>query len=160
MEKPDLYHLMQLALEEAEKGFLEGEVPVGAIIASLEGDRVIARAHNRPLALNDPTAHAEILAMREAGLFCENYRLINTLLVVTVEPCLMCMGAAINARISRLVFGAKDPKAGAAISLFNLAAENRLNHKIAVEHGIMAEECQGLIRSFFSARRGSKLSEG
>jgi tRNA(adenine34) deaminase len=159
MEQPDLYRLMQLALEEAEKGFLEGEVPVGALVATM-GGQVIAKAHNRPIALNDPTAHAEILAIREACLFYRNYRIINTLLVVTVEPCLMCMGAAINARIGRLVFGASDAKGGAAGSLYNLADDSRLNHRIAVAPGIRAEECRSLIQKFFSARRGKKISEG
>jgi tRNA(adenine34) deaminase len=148
----DLYHLMRQALEEAEKGLSVGEVPVGAVLAGPDG-QIVARAHNQPITLQDPTAHAEILAIRKAGLFFENYRLNNTLLVVTIEPCLMCMGAVINARIARLVFGTPDPKAGAAGSLYNLAADRRLNHGIEVIPGIMEEECRELIGGFFRPRR-------
>jgi tRNA(adenine34) deaminase len=150
---PDLYHLMKEALKEAKKGFENGEVPVGAVLAGPDGE-IVSRAHNQPISLNDPTAHAEILVMREAGLFYENYRLTDTLLVVTVEPCLMCMGAAINARISGLVFGASDAKAGAAGSVYNLAADSRLNHGIEVTSGIMEEECRALMQEFFKTRRG------
>ena len=149
---PDLYHLMKEALKEAKKGFKSGEVPVGAVLAGPDG-QIVARAHNQPISLNDPTAHAEILVMRKAGLFYRNYRLTDTLLIVTVEPCLMCMGAAINARISGLVFGAFDPRAGAAGSVYNLAADSRLNHSIEVTSGIMEEECRDLIQDFFKIRR-------
>ena len=148
----DLYDLMGLALREAERGFSRGEVPVGAVVATPNG-QIVAKAHNQPIALKDPTAHAEILAMRKAGLSYRNYRLNNTLLVVTIEPCLMCMGAAINARIDRLVFGAADPKAGAVHSLYRLAADKRLNHRIEVVSGIMEEECLALMQNFFRARR-------
>ncbi|MEA2039937.1 MAG: tRNA adenosine(34) deaminase TadA, partial [Thermodesulfobacteriota bacterium] len=149
----DPYYLMRQALAEAEKAFLKGEVPVGAVLAGPEG-QIIAKAHNQPIGLNDPTAHAEILAMREVGLILKNYRLNNAILVVTIEPCLMCMGAAVNARIARLIFGALDPKAGAAGSLYNLAADIRLNHEINVMSGIMEEECRALMQEFFRARRG------
>ena len=118
----DLYQLMKQALVEAEKGYAEGEVPVGAVLATQEGE-LIAGAHNQPITLNDPSAHAEILVMRKAGLALENYRLTNTILVATIEPCLMCMGAALHARIAQVVFGAADPKAGAAGSVYNLAAD-------------------------------------
>ena len=148
----DLFHLMKQALSEAEKGSSMGEVPVGAVLASPEG-QIVAKAYNQPIALGDPTAHAEILAIRKAGLFFRNYRLNNTTLVVTLEPCLMCMGAAINARIARLVFGTVDPKAGAAVSLYNLAEDKRLNHRIEVVSGIMEEECRSLIQNFFRVRR-------
>ena len=148
----DLFHLMKQALSEAEKGSSMGEVPVGAVLASPEG-QIVAKAYNQPIALGDPTAHAEILAIRKAGLFFRNYRLNNTTLVVTLEPCLMCMGAAINARIARLVFGTVDPKAGAAVSLYNLAEDKRLNHRIEVVSGIMEEECRSLIQDFFRVRR-------
>jgi tRNA(adenine34) deaminase len=148
----DLFHLMKQALSEAEKGSSMGEVPVGAVLASQEG-QIVAKAYNQPIALGDPTAHAEILAIRKAGLFFRNYRLNNTTLVVTLEPCLMCMGAAINARIARLVFGTVDPKAGAAVSLYNLAEDKRLNHRIEVVSGIMEEECRSLIQDFFRVRR-------
>ena len=154
----DLSHLMKQALSEAEKGSSMGEVPVGAVLASPEG-QIVAKAYNQPIALGDPTAHAEILAIRKAGLFFRNYRLNNTTLVVTLEPCLMCMGAAINARIARLVFGTVDPKAGAAVSLYNLAEDKRLNHRIEVVSGIMEEECRSLIQDFFRERRRKPLSQ-
>ena len=149
---PDLYHLMKEALKEAEKGLTRGEIPVGAVLAGPDG-QIVAKAHNQPIALNDPTAHAEILALRKAGLVLRNYRLNNTILVVTVEPCLMCMAAAINARIARLVFGADDPKGGAAGSLYNLASDNRLNHRIEITSGIMEKECRTLMQEFFRIRR-------
>ena len=151
----DLFHLMGQALNEAKKGVSEGGVPVGAVLATQEGE-IVARAHNQPRTLNDPSAHAEILVMRKAGLALENYRLTNTILVVTIEPCLMCMGAALHARIAQVVFGATDPKAGAAGSVYNLAADERLNHRIEVTPGIMENECQTLMQNFFKARRGSK----
>lgn len=146
---------MQEALSEAEKGLVAGEVPVGAVLADPDG-QIVARAHNQPITLQDPTAHAEILVMRKAGLFFENYRLNNTLLVVTIEPCLMCMGAAVNARIARLAFGAPDPKGGAAGSLYNLASDKRLNHEIEVIPGIMEQDCRELIGGFFQGRREKK----
>jgi tRNA(adenine34) deaminase len=149
---PDLYHLMKEALKEAEKGLTRGEVPVGAVLAGSDG-QIVAKAHNQPIALNDPTAHAEILVLRKAGLVLRNYRLNNTILVVTVEPCLMCMAAAINARIARLVFGSDDPKGGAAGSLYNLASDNRLNYRIEITSGIMEKECRTLMQEFFRIRR-------
>jgi tRNA(adenine34) deaminase len=148
----DLFYLMKQALSEAEKASSMGEVPVGAVLASPEG-QIVAKACNQPIALGDPTAHAEILAIRKAGLFFRNYRLNNVTLVVTLEPCLMCMGAAIHARIARLVFGTVDPKAGAAVSLYNLSEDKRLNHRIEVVSGIMEEECRSLIQDFFRGRR-------
>ena len=153
--QPDFYHLMRQALSEAEKGLLEQEVPVGAVLATKTGE-IVASAHNRPIALNDPSAHAEILVMRKAGLVLQNYRLPHTILVATIEPCPMCMGAALNARIAQVVFGATDPKAGAAGSIFNLAADDRLNHRIEVIPGIMEKECRILMQDFFKTRRGSK----
>jgi len=149
---PDPYDLMKEALREAEKGFSRGEVPVGAILAGPDG-QVVAKAHNQLIALKDPTAHAEVLVLRKAGIFYQNYRLNNTLLLVTIEPCLMCMGAAVNARVARLVFGANDPKAGAAGSIYNLAVDKRLNHRIEVISGIMEEECRALMQAFFRVRR-------
>lgn len=149
---PDLYRLMKEALKEAERGLTKGEVPVGAVLAGSDG-QIVARAHNQPIALNDPTAHAEILALRKAAQVLRNYRLNNTILVVTVEPCLMCMAAAINARISRLAFGADDPKGGAAGSLYNLASDDRLNHRIEITSGIMEKECRTLMQEFFRIRR-------
>ena len=149
---PDPYDLMKEALREAEKGFSRGEVPVGAILAGPDG-QVVAKAHNQLIALKDPTAHAEVLVLRKAGIFYQNYRLNNALLLVTIEPCLMCMGAAVNARVARLVFGANDPKAGAAGSIYNLAVDKRLNHRIEVISGIMEEECRALMQAFFRVRR-------
>ena len=149
---PDLYCLMKEALKEAEKGLKSGEVPVGAVLAGSDG-RIVAKAHNQPISLNDPTAHAEILTLRKAGLALRNYRLNNTVLVVTVEPCLMCMAAAMHARIPVLAFGAHDPKGGAAGSLYNLATDSRLNHRIEVTSGIMEEASRILMQDFFRARR-------
>ncbi len=148
----DLYYLMRQALNEAKKAYSEGEVPVGAVLATQKGE-IIAGAHNQPIALNDPSAHAEIMVMRQAGSALKNYRLTNTVLAVTIEPCLMCMGAALNARVAQLVFGAADPKAGAAGSIYNLASDEHLNHRIDVVPGILEEECRTLIQSFFRARR-------
>ena len=150
----DLYYLMTQAILEAEEAFSGGEVPVGAVLAAQDG-RIIARAHNQPIRLKDPTAHAEILALRKGGAVCNNYRLNGTILVVTIEPCLMCMGAAINARIARIVFGAHDPKAGAAGSLYDLNKDDRLNHRVEVTAGIMEEECRALMKGFFQNRRGN-----
>lgn len=143
---------MQAALAEAQQGFDEGEVPVGAVLAASTGE-IIARDHNRPIALNDPTAHAEVLVLKKAGEVLKNYRLPGTILVVTIEPCVMCMGAALHARIDCLVFGAKDPKAGAAGSLYNLAADERLNHRVKIVVGVMERECRSLMQAFFKTRR-------
>jgi tRNA(adenine34) deaminase len=151
--QPDLNYLMRQALDEATKGLSEGEVPVGAVLANLDGN-ILARAHNQPIALHDPSGHAEILALRRAGSVLKNYRLSDTILVVTIEPCLMCMAAAISARIKRLVFGAPDPKAGAAGSVYDIAADERLNHRIEVISGVMEDECRILMQDFFIARRG------
>lgn len=150
----DLYQLMSEALSEAKAAFEMGEVPVGAVLTDHDG-RIIARAHNQSVALNDPTAHAEMLVMRKAAAVRHNYRLTQTVLVVTIEPCPMCMGAALQARITRLVFGAPDPKWGAAGSLYNLAADSRLNHRMEVTSGIMEQECRGLMQAFFQTRRGT-----
>jgi tRNA(adenine34) deaminase len=124
---------------------------VGALIA-MDG-RIVARAHNRPIALNDPTAHAEILAIRAAGAALKTYRLIGATLYVTLEPCTMCVGALINARIARLKFGARDPKAGAAGSVYDIGRDGRLNHRIEVYPGLMQAQCAALLEQFFAARR-------
>ena len=139
-------------MAEAEEAFSKGEVPVGAVVAGPDS-QILARAHNQPIALKDPTAHAEILALRRAGAACGNYRLNGCILIVTIEPCLMCMGAAIHARIARLVFGASDPKTGAAGSIYNLGKDERLNHRIEVTSGIMEDSCQALMTRFFRTRR-------
>jgi tRNA(adenine34) deaminase len=147
--------LMDKALLEAKKGFGEGEVPVGAVVAGPDGN-IIACAHNQPIGLNDPTAHAEILAMRKAGEALRNYRLNNLTLFVTIEPCLMCVGAAIHSRISTIVFGAYDLKGGAAGSLYNPAIDTRLNHRIKIISGVRGKECGDLLRDFFKSRRSQK----
>ncbi len=155
MDQSDYDLLMEQALIEAKKGFDEGEVPIGAVVAGPEGS-IIAWAHNQPIGLNDPTAHAEILALRTAGEAVKNYRLNELTLVVTIEPCLMCIGAAVHSRISTLVFGAFDPKGGAAGSLYNPANDVRLNHRIEIISGIRERECGDLLRDFFRSRRNSK----
>ena len=149
----DLYYLMMEAVEEARAALAEGEVPVGAVLAGPDAG-ILARAHNRPIALNDPTAHAEILALRRGAEVLGNYRLNGCSLVVTIEPCPMCMGAAVHARIARVVFGAFDPKTGAAGSLYDLGRDARLNHRIEIVPGIMQGACQDLMRRFFRERRG------
>ncbi len=148
----DLYQLMRVALKEAKIAMGQGEVPVGAVVAAGDGT-VLASAHNMPINLNDPTAHAEILALREAASKVGNYRLVDMILISTIEPCLMCMGAALQARIGHLVYGASDPKAGAAGSLFDLSSDRRLNHAIKVTSGVMEAECRSLIQEFFRAKR-------
>lgn len=150
---------MREALQEAEKAFQEGEVPVGAVLCDESGE-IVARAHNRPIALCDPTAHAEILALRAGASHHGNYRLTKSTLVVTIEPCLMCMGAALNARICRLVFGASDPKSGAAGSLFNLGEDSRLNHRVEIVSGVLEAECRHLMQAFFRVRRSGNDKAG
>ncbi|MFQ6038207.1 MAG: tRNA adenosine(34) deaminase TadA [Candidatus Aminicenantales bacterium] len=142
---------MQAALEEALKAQSLGEVPVGAVVVA--GAEVLARGHNRPISDLDPTAHAEIMAIREACRAEKNYRLQGCDLYVTLEPCAMCLGAAVQARIRRLVFGARDPKSGAVESVFVLPV-SRLNHRIEIRGGILAEECGQMLASFFETRRG------
>src|ERR1041385_5581939 len=142
---------MDMALEEAKKAADAGEVPVGAVIV-VEGV-VIARGFNQPIGLNDPTAHAEISALRAAGDFQRNYRLSNATMYCTVEPCMMCAGAMIHARVARLVFGTSDPKAGSAGSIYNVLTDPRLNHRVDVVSGIRAEECANLLLDFFAKRR-------
>lgn len=151
----DLFHAMGWALEEARKAYAAGEIPVGAVLLDAEGD-LLARDHNRSIALHDPTAHAEILVLRQAGTLVRNYRLTKTCLVVTLEPCLMCMGAALHARVGTLAFGALDPKAGAAGSLYSLHADPRLNHRMEVLPGILGEACGALLQEFFKNRRRRK----
>ena len=143
---------MKEALQEAARAFDEGEVPVGAVIVDPAG-AVVARAHNQPISLNDPCAHAEILALRQAGIFYRNYRIEGATLVVTAEPCLMCIGAAMHARVARLVFGVLDPKWGAAGSLYKVPEDLRLNHRMEVISGVLAEECLKLLQNFFRMRR-------
>ena len=143
---------MKLALSEAKKASEKAEVPIGAVLVSQAGD-ILAASHNQTISFNDPTAHAEILVLRKAAHQTQNYRLLNTILYVTIEPCVMCMGALVHARISRLVYGAKDPKWGAAGSLYNLADDIRLNHRVEVIEGICEDDCRALMQNFFRSKR-------
>jgi tRNA(adenine34) deaminase len=143
-------YFMRMALSEAESALESGEVPVGAVI-TMEG-RVLAKTHNSPILMKDPTAHAEILAIREAADRIENYRLYGTTLYVTIEPCVMCAGAIIHARIERLVFGATDPKGG-ALSIYNMFSDRKLNHFIEVTGGVLKEKCGEILSRFFREKR-------
>jgi tRNA(adenine34) deaminase len=151
MERTAAERWMLEALEEARRAEAEGEVPVGAIV--LINEKVVGRGHNHSIRSHDPTAHAEVLALRHAAHSMRNYRLPGSILVVTVEPCMMCVGAMIHARVDELIFGAADPKAGAVRSVFQMANVPQLNHQIAVTPGVLAEECGGLLRAFFESRR-------
>ena len=142
---------MQLALDLATQAALNGEVPVGAIV--VKDGVVIGRGSNAPVGLHDPTAHAEIIAMREAATYLGNYRLVDCTLYVTLEPCAMCSGAMQHARIARLVYGASDPKTGACGSVVNLMSEPKLNHHTEVLGGVLAEQCGAVLTTFFKQRR-------
>ena len=142
---------MGLALEQARLGDAAGEVPVGAVVV-LDG-RVIGRGHNRVIAASDPTAHAEVVALRDAAQAVRNYRLAGADLYTTVEPCPMCCGAAVNARVTRVVYGAADPKAGAARTLYRLLDDPRLNHQVTVVAGVRSAECGALLSEFFQKKR-------
>jgi tRNA(adenine34) deaminase len=142
---------MARALELAREAEVAGEVPVGAVIVK-EGT-IIAEGWNRPIGTHDPSAHAEMIAMRAAAAALQNYRLLDTTLYVTLEPCAMCAGAMVHARVKRLVFAATDPRAGAAGSVFNIAQHTALNHRIQVEEGVLRDECSALLRGFFQQRR-------
>lgn len=142
---------MQLALELAQQGANAGEVPVGALV--VKDGEIVGRGFNAPISGVDPSAHAEMVAMREAARKLGNYRLVGCTLYVTLEPCVMCTGAIQHARIARLVFGASDPKTGACGSVVNLMAEKKLNHHCEVTSGVLAPECGGVLSRFFAARR-------
>jgi tRNA(adenine34) deaminase len=142
---------MRVALAEAREAALVGEVPVGAVLM-LEG-REMARAGNRTLTDNDPTAHAEVIALRRAAALTGNHRLTGATLYVTIEPCAMCAGAMIQARVTRLVYGADDPRGGAVRSCFQLLDSTKLNHRLEVTSGVLADECATVLQSFFAARR-------
>jgi tRNA(adenine34) deaminase len=142
---------MKMALEEAEKAGQGGEIPVGAVL--LKGDQVLAKDHNRCVELNDPTAHAEILVLRKGGKILRNYRLNETVLYVTVEPCPMCVSAMVHGRVGRLVYGVSEPKFGAVESKFRLMSDNGLNHKVEVDRGILEKECGEILKAFFRERR-------
>jgi tRNA(adenine34) deaminase len=143
---------MAIALAEARKAYALEEVPVGAVLVDADAT-VVACAHNRTRIDCDPTAHAEIQALRHASTKLGNYRLLNTTLYVTVEPCVMCMGAIVHARLARLVFGATDPKWGGAVSLYQVGDDPRLNHRVAIAAGVLEAECRELIQKFFRERR-------
>lgn len=142
---------MRHALELARHAEAEGEVPVGAVL--VKDDVLIAEGWNQPVGINDPTAHAEIMVLRAGASSIRNYRLLDTTLYVTLEPCVMCAGAIINARVKRVVYGADDPKAGAAGSVFDTLISGRLNHNVLVEAGLMAPECGEMLTAFFKKRR-------
>ena len=148
---------MKMALEEAEKAGARGEVPVGAVL--LKGGQVLARDHNRCIELSDPTAHAEILVLRKGGEILRNYRLNGTAMYVTAEPCPMCVSAMVHGRISRLVFGASEPKFGAVESKFRLLSDKDMNHKVKVERGILEKECGEILKVFFRERRGRESNK-
>jgi tRNA(adenine34) deaminase len=143
---------MELALAEAQLAWEAGEVPIGAVVVAAAGV-LIGRGHNQPIATQDPTAHAEIMALRQAAARVGNYRLPGSTLYVTIEPCIMCVGAMLQARVQRLVFGATDPKGGAVVSLYRLADDPRLNHRIEVVAGVAAEAARTMLQEFFRERR-------
>jgi tRNA(adenine34) deaminase len=149
MEPHDTY--MRAALNEAREAFEAGEVPVGAVVV-LDGD-IVGRGFNQPIRANDPTAHAEMVALRAAARSLGNYRLVGTTMYVTIEPCLMCVGAMVHARVGTLVFGATEPKAGAVVSACRAHELPSLNHRIEVVGGVLGEECRAIIQEFFKTRR-------
>lgn len=144
-------HYMNIALEEAQKAAAKDEVPVGAIVVF--SGQIIGRAHNEPIGGHDPSAHAEILAMRRAAEKLGNYRLTGAELYVTLEPCIMCAGAIIQARLARVIYGALDPKCGAVVSLYKILTDSRLNHQVDVTGGVLKEECGEIISRFFREKR-------
>ncbi len=147
---------MRLALREAARGGRADEVPIGAVLVAADGE-VIARAYNRPAGGCDPTAHAEVVALRRAARRLGNYRLPGTTLYATLEPCAMCAGALVLARVARVVFGAPDPKGGAARTLYRILDDPRLNHRAEIIHGVLEAESQELLREFFRERRARRL---
>ncbi len=152
-DSPEQY--MAVALAEARFAAARGEVPIGAVLVDDAG-QIIAQDGNRTIEQCDPGAHAEMLVLRQAGSLLGNYRLPGTTLYVTLEPCVMCAGALVHARVSRLVYGAVDPKAGGVVSLFQVGRDTRLNHLLDVEGGLLAEESATLLRDFFRQRRGGE----
>jgi tRNA(adenine34) deaminase len=148
---------MRAALDLARQAAQAGEVPVGAVV--VKDGRIIGRGSNAPISRHDPSAHAEIAALRDAAQYLGNYRLVDCELFVTLEPCVMCVGAMFHARIARVVFGAHDPKTGAAGSVFNLFAETRLNHHARIHGGVLADECSKVMSDFFAARRAQQKTQ-
>ena len=147
---------MSLAIKQAIKADNEGEVPVGAVL--IKDEQLIAQAHNQPISTNDATAHAEIQLLRAAGKLQKNYRLINTTIYVTLEPCAMCLGAMMHARIKRIVYGASDPKTGVCGSHVDLSSESFFNHEMEISGGVLEKECKELLQSFFKSRRKDNLN--
>jgi len=145
---------MRHALRLARIAWEQGEVPVGAVL--VQGDRVIGEGWNRPIGQHDPTAHAEMMALRQGGKVLENYRLLDTTLYVTLEPCVMCAGAMVHSRIARLVYGASDEKTGAAGSLMDVLGHPGMNHQVVLQSGVLAEECAAMLSDFFRMRREQK----
>ncbi|WP_425430210.1 tRNA adenosine(34) deaminase TadA [Cedecea neteri] len=145
---------MRHALTLAQRAWDEGEVPVGAVL--VHNNQVIGEGWNRPIGRHDPTAHAEIMALRQGGLVLQNYRLLDTTLYVTLEPCVMCAGAMVHSRIGRLVFGARDAKTGAIGSLMDVLGHPGMNHQVQVSEGVLASECSAMLSDFFRARRLEK----
>lgn len=152
MSSNEDYEFMAAAIAEARLAESEGEVPVGAI--AVANGRIVGSGHNRPIGAVDPTAHAEIVALKAAALALDTYRLGAVTVFVTLEPCVMCVGAMINARIMRVVYGARDEKAGALGSVYDIGRDGRLNHRIEVTSGVMESECASMLRIFFQSRRG------
>jgi tRNA(adenine34) deaminase len=150
---------MQLALEEARRAAMAGEVPVGALVIRIKDGQLLSRGHNRTLLDHDPTAHAEIVALRQAATRLGNYRLPGCAMFATIEPCSMCAGALVHARVDRLVYGASDPKAGAVASVLQVLNHPSLNHKMEVTSGVLAEQCLQLLQSFFRQRRKESDAE-
>lgn len=152
------HYYMHRALEQARCAMAGGEVPVGAVVVSAEGE-VIGRGHNAPCTRHDPSAHAEVEALRDAARYMSNYRLERCTLYVTLEPCMMCLGAIINARIARVVYGAAEPRTGMVESRANLAAQPWFNHRLVVEGGVLAAPARRLLKQFFAERRDSVLPD-
>jgi tRNA(adenine34) deaminase len=148
---PDDIHFLRIALDEARAAAAAGEVPIGAVL--VQKDAVLARSGNRTIRDNDPTAHAEIIVIREAARLIGNYRLSGMVLYVTLEPCAMCAGAIVQARVPRLVYAADDPKGGAFRSCFELLTSSKLNHQVEVTNGLLAEDSAALLQAFFASRR-------
>jgi tRNA(adenine34) deaminase len=145
-------YFMELALAEAKKAGQIGEVPIGAVLVA-ENGKILSATHNQTIKRVDPTAHAEILALREAALNLDNYRLLDTSLYVTVEPCIMCMGAIVHARVQQVICGASDPKWGAAGSLYDFPEDDRLNHRVEIVKDVREKECRELMQTFFRSKR-------
>lgn len=142
---------MKEALKEAKKAYNKDEIPIGAVLVN--NNRIIARGYNQPIIRNDPTAHAEVVTLRKAGRRLSNYRLLNTSLYVTVEPCIMCMGALLNARIKEVIYGCCNEKFGACESVVDITLNRRLNHRIKVISGVMEKDCRRLLQDFFKKKR-------